>query len=320
MAADYAISEAGVGGHAMRVLSTPDGTLEAAFAPRVGMVGCSFRHRGEEVLGQRGGLQKYAETGSTFGIPLLHPWANRLDGWDYDAAGASVHLDAETSPLRPDPHGLPIHGMLAASPFWEVTEATADAGSARLLARFDFADHPALLAGFPFPHELEQGVRLQQSTLSIETTVRATGERAVPVAFGYHPYFHLPEVPRPEWRVDMPLRRRALLDERGIPTGEEEDFDAERGALGERTYDDLFPGVEEMTEFRLSGGGRTVAVTFERGYPWAQVYAPPDQELICFEPMTAPTNALVSGEGLELVEPGGSYTARFSITVADGER
>jgi len=31
--------------------------------------------------------------------------------------------------------------------------------------------------------------------------------------------------------------------------------------------------------------------------------------------MTAPVNALVRGEDLELVEPGDSYAARFSIRV-----
>jgi aldose 1-epimerase len=320
MAAEYSVSEADMDGRAVRVLTTPDGTLQAAFAPRVGMVGCSLRHRGEEVLGQRGGLARYAESGSTFGIPLLHPWANRLAGWEYEVEGVSLRLDPETSPVRADPNGLPIHGLLAASPLWEESEVTADTGSARLGARLDFARDPALLAAFPFPHVLEQTVRLQRSTLSVETTLRATGERPVPVSFGYHPYFQLPGVVRPEWRVEMPVDRRAVLDERGIPTGEEEHFAAEPGPLGDRAYDDLFLGLEEMAEFRLSGEGRTVAVTWERGYRWAQVYAPPGQDLICFEPMTAPTNALVSGDGLELVEPGGSHTARFSITVADGER
>jgi galactose mutarotase-like enzyme len=38
--------------------------------------------------------------------------------------------------------------------------------------------------------------------------------------------------------------------------------------------------------------------------------------VIAFEPMTAPTNALVSGRDLPLLEPGGSYEATFSITVS----
>ena len=38
-----------------------------------------------------------------------------------------------------------------------------------------------------------------------------------------------------------------------------------------------------------------------RGYPYAQVYAPDDDDVIAFEPMTAPTNTLVSGQDLKLL-------------------
>jgi aldose 1-epimerase len=47
------------------------------------------------------------------------------------------------------------------------------------------------------------------------------------------------------------------------------------------------------------------------------VFAPEGQPFICFEPMTAPTNALVSGVGLRLVEPGDEYRTAFSIAVSD---
>ena len=41
--------------------------------------------------------------------------------------------------------------------------------------------------------------------------------------------------------------------------------------------------------------------------------------MIAFEPMTAPTNALVDGGAeLPLLAPGESYEASFSITLADG--
>ena len=49
--------------------------------PAIGMVVASLRHRGEELLAQRDGLAAYAREGTTMGVPFLHPWANRLDGW-----------------------------------------------------------------------------------------------------------------------------------------------------------------------------------------------------------------------------------------------
>ena len=83
--------------------------------------------------------------------------------------------------------------------------------------------------------------------------------------------------------------------------------------VGDRTYDDGYRGVKGP--FVLEGGGRRIEVTFEEGYPYAQVFAPEGQELICFEPMTAPTNALTTGDGLPWIQPGESYTAAFRIGV-----
>jgi galactose mutarotase-like enzyme len=45
------------------------------------------------------------------------------------------------------------------------------------------------------------------------------------------------------------------------------------------------------------------------------VFSPRGRAFICFEPMTAPTNALRSGAGLRHVAPGDAFTATFSIAV-----
>jgi aldose 1-epimerase len=270
-------------------LSSPE--LTAAFVPGLNMIGCSLEHGGEELLGQRGGLAAYAERGSSMGIPLLHPWANRLDA---ELAGHNLKRDA---------NGLPMHGLLTARPGWAITGSAADDGFAAVMARFGFVDDE-LLAVFPYPHELRMDVRLEDSRLSIETTLTATGEVAVPVAFGYHPYLRKPA---PDARFELPVGRRAVLDERGIPTGELTD------PVDQEEYDDLFTDI--AGDFVLAGGGRRVTVAFDEGYPWAQVYAPAGADFVCFEPMTAPTNALVSGDGLHQVPPGESRSARFSISV-----
>ena len=45
----------------------------------------------------------------------------------------------------------------------------------------------------------------------------------------------------------------------------------------------------------LAGGGRRIELAFLSGFPYAQVFAPAEDAVVAFEPMTAPTNALVSG-------------------------
>jgi galactose mutarotase-like enzyme len=101
-----------------------------------------------------------------------------------------------------------------------------------------------------------------------------------------------------------------------IPTGDTQPVTIEPGKLGERTFDDAYTGLGDEPRFVLSGGGRRIVVTFLDGYPYAQVYAPENQALICFEPMTAPANALRSGEGLMLLGPGDTYSAVFTVTSA----
>jgi aldose 1-epimerase len=295
----------------MDLVTLRAGDLEATFAPGAGMIGTSLRHRGEELLAQRATLDAYVSDAKTFGIPLLHPWANRLDGPRYSAAGKDVELDLDSPLIHLDGNGLPIHGLCAASPYWGVVERD-DTG---LRARLDYYAHEDLLAGFPFPHTLEIAVALDADALHHTTTLTPAGNEPVPVSFGYHPYLTLPGVAREDFGVTFPVCRHALLDERGIPTGEDQPADIPPGPLGERTYDDMFTELVEPTEFALEGGGRRIAVRFDAGYPVAQVWAPKGQNFICFEPMTAPTNALVSHDRLWLAQPDDPYEARFTVLI-----
>lgn len=282
------------------------GDLEATFVPEAGMVGASLTHRGEELLGQRDGLEAYVEQRKTMGIPLLHPWANRLSETRFEVAGREVRIDPERSPVRLDGGGLPMHGLLAAAPGWEV-ERTATT----LTAHFDFAAHPPLIEAFPFAHELTLEVELDAGALRIALTVQA-GTTGVPIAFGFHPYLRLPGIPRPDWIVELPVREQLVLDEQMLPTGARTPVTVPAGALGDRTFDDAYLAPDGP--FALEGGGRRIELAFDAGFPYAQVFAPPGQALIAFEPMTAPTNALVRGDAA-LLAPVEQYRAAFSIAV-----
>jgi aldose 1-epimerase len=292
-------------------IESPGGELAAEFVPEANLVGSSLTHRGVELLHRGRGVAAYAEQGKTMGIPLLHPWANRLAGVTYEAAGKRVTLPAPDGRYPTDPNGLPIHGALPRHLRWTVQEHDAD----RLTARLDWGG-PGLDELFPFPHWLEVTARVTDDTLRLETTLRPTGSEPVPVSFGYHPYLCLPEVPRTEWEVTLGASERLVTDDRLIPTGERRPLAGRRFRLDDESWDHGLAGLEAPPVFTVSGGRLSLRVVFEEGYPYAQVYAPPGQDLICFEPMTAPTNALVDGHGLVLAEPGGEYGAAFSIVVA----
>jgi galactose mutarotase-like enzyme len=299
------------------VLRSP-ADLETTIAPGAGMVVCSLRHHGDELLGQRRGLRGYVESGRTFGIPILHPWANRLGGDRFAFRGVEVALAADDPLVHRDAgSGLPLHGLLAGFGGWRVLARDVDASGARVTAEVDFAAHPALLAAFPFPHRLRLAVRLWGEDLELSATITATGDRAVPVALGFHPWFTLPGVPRQGWLVALPVRRRVLLDARQLPTGAVEAVHEPEAPLGERTLDAHYDELERKPRFTLRGGGREIALHPGARFTHAQVFAPASDAVVCYEPMTAGVDPF-AGDGPPLVvEPGGSVTATFSITVRD---
>jgi aldose 1-epimerase len=285
----------------LRILRS--GELTATFAPTHGMLCASLVQEGEELLGQRNGLDAYAETGATMGIPLLYPWANRLGGLAYAYAGARVTIDPRD--VRLDANGLPMHGLRPALRGWEVVTASAE----RLVAGRDATG----LAGFPFDHRIELAAELRAAALTLTTTITATGDGPVPICFGHHPYLQLPGVPRARWEITAPVDERLELDARQLPTGERAPAGDLDGPLGTRTFDDAFT-VAGAGVFAVAGGRRRIEVAFERGYPYAQVFAPDTIDAVCFEPMTAPTDALRHEP--DAVAPGESFAARFSVRVS----
>jgi aldose 1-epimerase len=293
-------------------IGSGDGDTEAEFVPEANMVCCSLRHRGAELLDRGQGLQAYAQRGKTMGIPLLYPWANRLAGPSYRVGETTVRLPAADGRYATDPGGLPIHGALPGHLRWTVQ---AGSPSDRMSARLAWHSSE-LLELFPFEHELVMEPQVHDGGgLTLTTTLRATGTSQVPVAFGFHPYLRLPGSSRRDWRVVLGATERLVLDERMIPTGAREPLVDRELVLGEQSWDDGLAGLEKPARFTVSDGDTTVTVAFEEGFDYAQVYAPPAHDYICFEPMTAPTNALNSGEGLSLVAPGEEHRTRWSVTV-----
>lgn len=297
--------------YATVLLQDPSSSLTASYVPVAGMICTSLSDDGVEFLGQRRGLQAYIAGGKTMGIPILYPWANRLSANNYDVDGAIVTLTAGAGGVRTDDHGAPMHGVLAAYPGWLVTSQSEN----QVTAVLDFGGTPRLLASFPFPHVLTMTATLADRTLTVETTVLATTAASVPLCFGFHPYVQLPGIARGEWLLQTPTMRHLPVDSNGIPTGTSDDWPGGTAELRDTEFDDGFDQVPDGSVFAISGGGRRVEVTFDKGYPAAQIFAPANDNLIGLEPMAAPTDALRRGD-YPVAAPGKPVTATFSIEVS----
>lgn len=284
------------------------GPLAAVFLPGQGMLGASLRHDGVELLGKVADVAAMGAAGHTCGIPLLYPWANRVAVDSFTVAGRSLVLDSPL--LDRDDNGLANHGIPWSRLLWTVL----DSGPSQVQAELRWAE-PPLLSVFPFEHRVVLEAALDEGGLTITTTVHADAGSPVPISFGFHPYFELPGAPRAQWDAQFPAMRQLLADERNIPTGATREVPALDGLLADRTYDDGFALLAAEESFSIAAAGRRITVRFGDGYTHAQVFAPPEFGFIAIEPMTAPVNALVTGQGLRIIEAGESFAARFRIDV-----
>ena len=294
--------------------------VTATFVPGAGMVCCSMTHDGEEMLGQRYGLSGYLESGKTFGVPILAPWANRLGRMAYAVVhegGGIRRIDVhpDTPHMRFDSFGQPIHGLLRGSRDWQVLEVAATATEAWITGRLVFDQRRSDFSAFPFEHHIDLKATLRGTSLTFSTEIHATGQDEVPIAFGWHPYLTIPGLDRREWEVYLPFTRRCPLGDTLLPTGTREDVEPITGTLGDRHLDDLFADVANGTTAFIRGNGRKMSIRFDLGYDWAIVYGPPNRNHICVEPMTAASDPFSGQDPMEVVPRGGVFRAAFTIRV-----
>ena len=246
--------------------------------------------------------------GRWMGVPLLHPWANRLADWDYEALGQRVDLRplAVEVVIRDRKTGLPIHGVLPRP--WEVrrprTRGRSSPSSRRPATRRSRSRTACALEA-----------EISPEALRIATTLEAL-EGEVPVAFGFHPWFSPPGAVRADYAVELPAMRRLELDDRHLPTGARRRRTRSRARCPSASS--TTPSTRSPTArcSRSTGGGRRVAMRFDAGYPCAQVFAPTDKDLICFEPMTAPARRAAHRRASPSRRPGGRI-ARSSRSRVD---
>ena len=156
------------------------------------------------------------------GIPLLAPFANRLDEPAFYANGKKYNFDLELGNVRGP---IPIHGYLSNAKDWKLVEAKADGNSAWVTNRLDFYRNPEWMQQFPFAHTLEMTYRLSDGVLEVKTKIENLSVEPMPVAIGFNPYFQLTDSTREDWVLSIAARTQWLLADNKIPTGETEPAD-----------------------------------------------------------------------------------------------
>jgi len=195
------------------------------------------------------------------GIPLLAPFANRLDEQAFYANGKKYNFDMELGNVR---GAIPIHGYLSGARDWTLVEAKADGSAAWVTNKLEFYRNPQWMKQFPFAHILQMTYRLQEGVLEVQTRIENLSIEPMPVAIGFHPYFQLTDSSREDWTLSIGAKTHWLLAPNKIPTGETEPIekllpDPHSVALKDFDLDHVFGDLERDAQGRavMSVKGKT---------------------------------------------------------------
>ena len=187
-------------------LADPAAAIEVLVAPGMGNNAYSMKVKDHEVMWSSAKtLAEWKQRPSLAGVPLLAPWANRLDQDGFVFNGKRYALNDSLGNIRRDGNRKPIHGLVTFTPNWQVT-GLGTSGEASVTSRLEYYREPDWMAQFPFAHTIEMTYRLKGGALEVETVIDNLSSSAMPIAIGFHPYFQLTDSPRDDWQVKLPAR------------------------------------------------------------------------------------------------------------------
>jgi aldose 1-epimerase len=247
---------------------------------------------------------------------VLAPWPNRVRAGRWMLEGELQQLD-----ITEHGAGNALHGLVASTPF---SVTTLDGSSVELATRIS---RPP---GYPFELDIVVSYRLVPTGIRSTIAIVNRTDRPAPVAVGVHPYLHLGDAPASAIRVRLDADRTLLLGSDNLPAGmipvNGTRYDLRAAtSLAAAPVHAAYTGFREH-EGRLrlllddAKGGNAAHLWADRRFRWVQLYVTPEfpglrpgEVAVALEPMTAPPDALNSGEDLHWLHPRARWTLDWGI-------
>jgi len=256
---------------------------------------------------------------------VLMPWPNRVAGAAWTWQGTPQQL-AITEPE----HHNAIHGLLRDIPY-QLREVAEDAVT---LEASIYPQH-----GWPFTLDTAVRYALTDAGLTVTHQVSNVGAGEAVFGCGAHPYLRIGDVPVQDLTVTVRARSMFVTDDAMIPV-EKRSLPADLAALPggialsgidlDTGFTDLEPVGGRYESELAAPDGRTLTLWADLDFPYTVVFTPHDfpndtsrgpagvHQAIAIEPMTCPTNALGSGDGLIHLKPGETWSASWGLTPGGG--
>lgn len=238
----------------------------------------------------------------------LSPFACRIPEGKYAFNGKTYEFARKFS------DGNAIHGLLFDRSFRH-REPVLRGDSAGVSFSYSYRkDDP----GYPFDYDCTVTYTLHASgSVTLDTVVKNTGEDAIPVVDGWHPYFATGSAVD-GCRLQFDADRIVEFDDKLIPTGRLLPYDTFRfeRPVGDTMLDNSFmldhKAPQPLCTFYDPDKDLRINVYPSESYLVLQLYIPPDRRSIAIETLSGAPDAFNNGIGLILLEPGTSR--QFSVT------
>lgn len=254
------------------------------------------------------------EVNKGFKSAKLSPFVCRLAGGKYSFNG--VHYIIDKFYLGEEA----IHGLLYDAPF-TIADSGADEQNAFVSLRYAYNKAEE---GFPFPYTCAVTYTLEPNNrLSIETVVTNTGNSAMPVCDGWHPYFTLGGS-IDHLLFEMNAGTLVEFDKRLIPTGQFIAYEKFQQAepIGNAQLDNCFvlndvAAVQAACVLENPVNGLRLSIWPSAAYPYLQVYTPEHRRSIAIENLSALPDAFNNGIGLQVLPPAGraTFSTAFEVSI-----
>ncbi len=200
--------------------------------------------KGQNLVRTSATLEAFVANSGLNGMPLLAPFANRLDETAFYANGKKYNFDLGLGNVRGP---IPSTGFVNGSKAWQLVEFKADGKGAWVTCRLDYWKVPEFMKQFPFAHTITLTYRVSEGALEVRTKLENLSHEPMPVVIGFHPIYELPDGNRDDWTVSVDAKTHWIDIPQRLPTGEtqpiEKFFGAERTAIQLKNYaliDDVF--------------------------------------------------------------------------------
>ncbi|MDK4688097.1 aldose 1-epimerase [Kingella negevensis] len=227
----------------------------------------------------------------------LSPFACRLAQGNYSFSGCDYHVNK---------HKLgdsAIHGLIYDAPF-TLHHSHVDEHSAAVELRYSYRHEHA---GYPFDYDISVRYELRENAaLSVCTEVRNTGETALPIVDGWHPYFAV-DGDLDDWQLHINSQAQLAFSAALLPTGEttpDERF-LHGSTLANISLDNCFIR-RDNTAPAVTLQGKRIRLTLspDESYPYVQAYIPDDRKSIALENLSAAPDAFNNKIGLIELQAG----------------